>query len=353
MHTIYTSTTSLYFTMGDIMKINRMGLIGVILIILGFVVYASSPLDQIMMILTWPLLSGSSEGKAVLLLVLMGSLLLFDTLIIHSRTLKPLKERIFNYSPDGKIFLKWALLLILTTYIIGILIEIIIRAKYGVSFLTIFVYFNPNPTTTSPMHSHVFKAVLGHLAGWGGLIPSHIHTGSSLYQQVVPWAYLILITLPLAYLAGLFSMDRQRDVFKVIMVFVLSLSLIGMVDGGLFSQPAMIGLAGLLIIYFIREPFQVRQLILPIFLISLLILSGLGLELAGNNSSYHELKIINQTEQADLSGYQVLSMEKQQNITVVRIKTQGSDKNTLESLFATYRGKAGGFFMTWNFFSYF
>jgi hypothetical protein len=336
------------------MKMDKMGLIGIILILLGLVVYATSPLDQIIMIITWPLLSGSSEGKAVLLLVLMGSLLLLNTLIIHSRLLEPWEQRIFKYSPDGKKFLKWALFLILATYIVGLLIEFIIRAKYGVSFLTIFVSLNPNPTTTSPMHSHVFKAVLGHLAGsWGGLIPSHIHTGNSLYRQVVPWAYSILITFPLAYIAGLFSIDRRRDVFKVIMVFVLSLTLIGMVDGGMFSQPAVIGLAGLFILYFINEPFKARQLILPIVLILLLVLSGLGLELAGNNSSYHELTIINQTEPVDLSGYQVLSMEKQQNMTIVRIKTQGSDKSTLESLFSTYGGKAEGFFMSWNFFSYF
>jgi hypothetical protein len=150
-----------------------------------------------------------------------------NTLIIHSKLLEPWELRISSFSPDGKRFLKWALFIILATYIAGILIELIIRAKYGVSFLTIFVSLNPNPTTTSPMHSHVFKAVLGHLVGsLGGLIPSQIHTGSSLYQQVVPWAYLILITLPLAYLAGLFSIDRQRDVFKVIMVFALSLNLI-------------------------------------------------------------------------------------------------------------------------------
>jgi hypothetical protein len=284
----------------------------------------------------------------------MGSLLLLNTVIIHSRLLESWEQRISNYNHDGKRFLKWALFIILTTYLAGLLIELIIRAKYGVSPLTIFVSLNPNPTTTSLMHSHVFKAVLGHLAGsWGGLIPSHIHTGSSLYQHVVPWAYLILITLPLAYIAGLFSIDRQRDVFRVIMAFALSLTLIGMIDGGMFSQPAMIGLSGLFILYFIREPFQTRQLVLPMALILLLVLSGLGLELAGNNSSYHELKVINQTKPADLNGYHVLSMEKQQNMTIVRIKTQYSDKNTLESLFATYGGKAEGFFMSWNFFSYF
>ena len=331
-----------------------MGLIGIILIVLGIVIYTTSPLDQIIMMLTWPLLSGSSEGKAVLLLVLMGSMLLLNTFIVHSGFLVPWEKRISNYSPDGKRFLKWTLFIILFTYLAGLIIEFIIRAKYGVSPLTIFVSLNPTPTTTSPIHSHVFKAVLGHLADmWGGLIPSHIHTGSSLYQQVVPWAYLILITLPLAYLGGLFSMDRQRDVFKVIMVFALSLALISMIDGGIFSQPAMIGLAGLFILYFIREPFQTRQLILPIILILLLVLSGLGLELAGNNSSYHEVNVINQTQPADLSGYQVLSMKKQQNITIVRIKTHNSDKNTLESLFATYHNKAEGFFMSWNFFSYF
>jgi len=137
------------------------------------------------------------------------------------------------------------------------------------------------------------------------------------------------------------------------MAFALTLALIGMVDGGLYSQPLVIGMGLLFILYFVKTPFQFRQLILPIVLIFLVALSGLGLELAGNNSSYHEIKVLNQFEPVDLSGYPVLSQEQQGNMTVIRTDTSVSDKNTLESLFKTYQGRADGFFMTWNFFSYF
>ncbi|MDY9922531.1 hypothetical protein [Methanobacterium sp.] len=336
------------------MKIDKIGLSGVILILIGLIVYATSPLDQLVMMITWPLLSGSSEGKAVLFMMAIGSFLILNSLINTSRFLTPIKERANEYSPDGKKFLKLTILIILLTCLVGLLIEFSIRLKYGVSPLTIFVSTNPTSTTTSPMHSHVFKSVFGHFAdSLGGLVPEHVHTGGSLYPEVIPWAYFIFVTLPLAYITGLFSLDERRDIYRIIMAFALTLAIIGMVDGGLYSQPLLIGLGLLFILYFVKTPFKFRQLILPLVLIVLVALSGLGLELAGNNSSYHEIKVLNQFEPVDLSGYNVLSQEQQGNMTVIRTDTSVSDKNTLESLFKTYEGRADGFFMTWNFFSYF
>ncbi len=336
------------------MKIDRTGLTGIILILLGLFIYATSPLDELVMMITWPLLSGSSEGKAVLLMVIMGSFLVLNSLINNYRLLLPLKEKISNYSPDGQKYLKWTLILILVTCVVGILIEFLIRLKYGVSFFTIFVSVNPTATTTSPMHTHVFKSVFGTIAdSMGGLVPNHVHTAGNLYSEVIPWAYLILITLPLACLSGLFSLNERKTVNRILLAFALSLALIGMVDGGLYSQPSMIGLTLLFFIYFIRSPFKYRQIFLAILFSSLVVFSGLALELAGNNSQYHEIKVINPIEQPDLSNYNVISNEKQGNMTVIRIKTTGSDKITLESLFKTYHGRADGFFMTWNLFSYF
>lgn len=336
------------------MKIDKIGLSGVILILIGLVVYATSPLDQLVMMITWPLLSGSSEGKAVLLMALMGSFLLLNSLINTWGFLAPIKEKVTSFSPDGKKFFKLTLIIILLTCLVGVLIEFYIRLKYGVSPLTIFVSTNPTSTSTSPMHTHIFKSVFGHLAdSMGGLVPEHVHTGGSLYPEVIPWAYFILFTLPLACITGLFSLDEVKDIQRVLMAFGLTLALIGMVDGGLYSQPLIIGLGLLFVIYFVRRPFQFRQLIIPMALIALVILSGLGLELAGNNSSYREITVINQFEPVDLSGYNVISTEKQGNMTVIRMDTSVSDKKTLESLFDTYEGRADGFFMTWNFFSYF
>lgn len=336
------------------MKIDKAGLFGVILILIGLIVYATSPLDQVVMMITWPLLSGSSEGKAVLFLSAIGSFLILNSLLNNTRFLAPINERINEYSPDGKKFLKWTILIILLTCLVGLLIEFYIRLKYGVSPLTIFVSTNPTSTTTSPMHSHVFKSVFGHFAdSMSELVPQHVHTAGSLYSHVVPWGYLIFITLPLAYITGLFSLNGRRDIYRVALAFALALTIIGMVDGGLYSQPLMIGMGLLFILYFIKTPFQFRQIVLPVVLIILVALSGLGLELAGNNSSYHEIKVLNQFEPVDLSGYNVLSQEQQGNMTVIRTDTSVSDKNTLESLFKTYQGRADGFFMTWNFFSYF
>ena len=52
------------------MKIDKVGLLGIILIFAGFLIYVTSALDQLVTMITWPLLSGSSEGKAVLLMVI-------------------------------------------------------------------------------------------------------------------------------------------------------------------------------------------------------------------------------------------------------------------------------------------
>ena len=336
------------------MKIDKTGLFGFILILLGLFIYATSPLDQVVMMITWPILSGSSEGKAVLLMVLMGIFLILNSLINTLGVLAPIKEKVTTYSPDGKKFFKWTMIIILLTCVVGVLIEFYIRLKYGVSPLTIFVSTNPTSTSTSPMHTHVFKSVFGYLAdSMGGLIPEHVHTGGSLYHDVIPWAYFILITLPLACVTGLLSLDDRKPVLRVLMAFSLTIALIGMVDGGLYSQPLVFGLGLLLIIYFVRMPFQFKQLIIPIAVMGMIVLSGLGLELAGNNSSYREITVINQYEPVDLSDYNVLSTQKEGNRTVIRMDTSVSDKQTLESLFVTYQGRADGFFMTWNFFSYF
>jgi hypothetical protein len=338
-----------------VLKIDRLDLIGISLILLGILVYATDFLDGLMMSITWPLLSGSSEGKAVLLLLTMGSLLLFNSLIRSRKGfLDTLYLKLYNYSPEGRKYLKWFIILALLTYMVGITLEIWLRSRYGVSILTIFVSLNPSPTSTSPTHSHVFKAVLGYLIDYVGFnVPGDIHTGGSLIQQVTPGALLILFTLPAAYLLGLFSLDNRLAIHRLIMAFCMTLAMVGMLDGGLFSQPGVMGLGGTLGMYAIKSPFQFRQLLYPALVVILLIVSGVAVEVAGSNPDYHELTIINPQGSLDLSGYDVISIQEGENRTVVSIKTNQSDKEFIEGLFVSLDGKAQGFFMTWNFATYF
>lgn len=94
-------------------KIDLLDLIGTFLILLGVLVYVTDFLDSVMTTITWPLLSGSSEGKAVLLLVIMGSLILFNSLLRSRRGfLDTFYTKLYTYSPEGRKYLKWFIIVV-------------------------------------------------------------------------------------------------------------------------------------------------------------------------------------------------------------------------------------------------
>ena len=76
------------------MKIDKIGLSGIVLIFAGLLIYVTSALDQLVTMITWPILSGSSEGKAVLLMVMMGGFLILNFLINNWKVLSPLKKKV-------------------------------------------------------------------------------------------------------------------------------------------------------------------------------------------------------------------------------------------------------------------
>jgi hypothetical protein len=328
---------------------NRLGIIGIFLVLFGILVYFTGFLDGIVTSIFWFLVLGSSEGKSILFLVIMGSLLILNSLIVAGNSSK---FALGNVSTANK-YLKYTLILILFTYAVGLIIEIWLRLQYGASIFTVFISLKPDISSTSIIHSHVFKSALGQIiTNLGANIPSNIHTGDSLSPFLSPATYIILFTLPLTYFTGLLSMDKRMDHYKLIMAFALSLSLVGMIDGGLFSQPAIIGFAGLLGMYFIKKPFFPRNLIKPTIIVFLLIMAGLFLEIAGSNPDYHQITVINQKEPVDMGGYKGISTNSV-GVNIININSTENDKNTFVSLFETFKGKADGFFITWNFYSYF
>ena len=329
----------------------RLGLIGILMMVAGVLVWKIVLLHGIVTTLFWPLTLGSSEAKAVVFLVLMGSLLFLNFLLSSGKSTNKFTTEDIDLSRK---YLKYTLILILFTYAVGIIIEIWLRVQFGVSLFTVFVSLNPDVSTTSIIHTHVFKSVLGYsITALGAVFPSNIHTGDSLFKYVSPLGYIIILTLPLVYITSLIALDNRRELYKLIIAFAASLSLIGMVDGGIFSNPAMIGLAGLLGMYFLRKKFRARNLIKPTIIVLIVLLAGLSLEIGGSNPDHHEITIINQTQPVDMNGYNVLSTQNKDNRSIIDIKSSTNDKETLVSLFSTFRGKVDGFFITWNFYSYF
>jgi hypothetical protein len=331
-----------------------MNVIGIIMILFSILIFSTKFLDTLILNITYPFLEGSSEGKAVLLFGVMGSiLLLYPIFNKNGMIMRKLIGLNSVFNRDGNGYLKLVILVVLVTYLIGIVIEIIIRLKLGVSIFTTFVAMDPSPASTSITHSHVFKSVLGDIIGLSGFpVPGNIHTGTSLIPYTSPLSFIILITFPLTYLLGLISLNQRKNKYKVILAFALTTSLIGMIDGGLFSTPALVGLSGLLGVYAIKKPFSARDLLKPSFFIILLILLRISIGIMGSNVEYHEITFINEKSPVDLSGYTVTSVDLQGNNTIVRISIDQSDKSILTDMVNRSKGNVAGITVSWNIFSW-
>ena len=313
-------------------------------------------LDKIMLDITYPFLEGSSQGKSIILFSVMGSLLLLYPLFnlegIIGRRISSINN-LFRY--EGKKYLKFTIITIFFTYIFGLLIEVLIRIKLGVPILTTFIAYNSNSYSSSAVaHSHVFKSVLGFIIQSLGVhINTGVNAGVPLIPYTIPLALIVLVTWPLIYFAGLISVGNQeRNLYRIILAFVLTLSLIGILDGGLFSTPAIIGLAGLLGLYFIKKPFSPRNLLKPSVIIIFLIILRFSLGLLGTNTEVHEITIINPADNIDLQGYDVLNVQKEQNKTIITVPGNINDKELLKELTTSLKGKCSGFFLSWNLLSY-
>ncbi len=306
-------------------------------------------IDNIVLTITYPFLEGSSEGKSVILFMVMGSLLLFYPLFGKGGAV----EKLFSLKFDGQKYLKLAIITVFITYLFIVLLEIWIRINFNVSLFTILVSFNQNASSTSIVHSHVLKSILGYFISTTGInVPSHINTGSSLAQYVTPVAFIAIFAFPLVYIAGLISFNERRDIYKFILAFAVTTSLISMLDGGLFSAPALVGLSGLLGIYAIKNPFSPRDLINPSIVIIILIIIRVSIGLIGSNTDYHEITIVNPSENINITSYEVLSVEKDANRMIVKVPGDLNDKELLLKLIDDLKGKCDGFFISWNILSW-
>lgn len=113
-------------------KIDKTIIVGLGLIILGFIILVTDFIDSFVTNLLWPLLEGSSEGKTVLFLGMLGLILIISSLINQNNSIK---HRLY---PDNDYHLKYILfvvVILLCCAVLGLIIEFYIRYKLGISFL--------------------------------------------------------------------------------------------------------------------------------------------------------------------------------------------------------------------------
>ncbi|BAW31652.1 conserved hypothetical protein [Methanothermobacter sp. MT-2] len=316
---------------------NRLTITGIIFMIIGIILFASDVIDLFITPFTHIFLTGSSEGKDIILFLLMGSMLILSPYI------KPKRDKNF--------YLLITIILTISSYIIIIITEFLIRARMGVNPFTTFITFNP-PATTSITHSHVFKASLSPLTSL--IAPTHIHTASSLNSYIppflLPW---LLITLPLIYLFGVLSLGDRRDFHKMILIFAIATTIIGIIDGGLFSTPAMVGLAGMLGMRALKVPFSPKNLINPSIIIASLIILRIVMGLILSTPGYYEVTILQPKENIELKDFKIVSTEKLDDKMIIRLSPDYNEIILINQLIKALNGKCQGFLITWNFYSFF
>jgi len=338
------------------LRLNKLNIIGIIMILFAVLLTVTNFLDNIILTLTYHFLEGSSQGKSIILFTVMGSMLLFYPLFNLNGIIGRRISSINHFLKiEEKKYLKFTIIIVVFTYLFGLLIEVLIRLKLGVSLFTTFVAYNSNSySSTAITHSHVFKSVLGYIIQSLGIhISSGINAGVPLIPYTIPLALIVLITWPLIYIAGIIAVStNEKDLYKVILAFALTLSLIGILDGGIFSTPAIIGLACLFGIYYIKIPFSPKNLLKPSVIVIFLIILRLSIGLLGTSTEVHEITIINPSDNIDLQGYDVLSVQKEENKTIITVPGNVNDKDLLIDMIRTLKGNCSGFFLSWNILSY-
>lgn len=276
----------------------------------------------------------------------MGSMLILGPAIKNSK----FKDRL----KPGNYYLKLVIIIVMIVYVIGILLEIWIRTKFGVSIFTTFVSTSPSVSTSSIIHSHVFKSMLGVLISDTGLyVPAGIHTGVSIAQYVPKFALIIFAVFPVVYILGLLSIDDRRDFHAVILIFAIATSLIGILDGGLFSAPALTGLAGLLGIYSLKRPFSPRNLITPTLIIVILLIIRITLGLVGSNHDVYVITEIGTHNNIEMNGFEVLNEKRVDGKIELTISSKLDEISLINQTYNLLKDKSPVYFVSWNIYSYF
>lgn len=372
------------------LKINKYIPFGIILIILGGSLYFLSGIDQFIRPFTQPILMGSSKGKDILFFVLFGITIILSSIGDN--------ERIHNYLmnlsipeklKDKDFYLKLSLILFLITAISGLAVELYLRASLGLNWNTILVIMNPSLTSTSFLHSHLYKSIFGIILGiFLSHIPAGIHTGSSLSSYAPSVISLLFILIPITYISMVLSNQRRKAASRILLAFTSTLGIIGLIDGGLFATPAIGGIYGILILMYneeildgisdfitekdkrdgikeklneelraIKSIFNNKnikkylKIALPHIALILIIILRFSVAFYGACPDSYEL-IISNGHDLDLDEYDTLNISENGDRTVVHLSNQYNEMELLNDLAVSLDRKCDWYSLSWNIYSY-
>mgnify|MGYP003290990981 FL=1 len=378
-------------------KIGKYVPFGIIMIIFGSLLFFLSGIDQFIRPFTQPILMGSSKGKDIMFFVLFGLTIILSTIGDYDKAYDWFKKlSIPEILKNKDFYLKLSLILLLFTAIAGLVVELYLRNSLGLDWNTILVIMNPSETSTSILHSHIYKGIFGMILGiFLSYIPSGIHTGSSLSAYTPNIISILFILIPIIYIIMVLSMQRRKAAPRIFLAITSTLGIIGLIDGGLFATPTIGGIYGILILMYNEEIFngisdyitekekrpliksQLKEelaeiksvfssttkekgksvkkylkILIPHIALILIIALRFSIAFYGACPDSYELDIDNLHDLDVLNQYDVLNVTENENKTTVYLSNQYNEMELLNNLAIDLEGKCDWYSLSWNIYSY-
>ena len=357
------------------MKINKTIIIGAIFILIAGVIFLTDMLNPIIRPVTYLFLMGSSKGKDIIFFGLLGFFLILSQLI---------KEDI-----DATKYLKISIVLGTVLLILTIILEIIFRLEMGIKLNTVFCSMTNTMSSTSILHSHILKSILGEVLSkiMGPFIQSNINTGVGLYSYIPSFSFLVILLLPVVFATLVLAIQNRPWFTNFLMAFFSSCLIIGIIDGGMFATPSYVGILGLFLVY--RNGFYLNYIvgkvlrdeklleenekIQPVyrnrgfsearylfnrfgiyFFVILVIILRFTIAFAGAEPDYYTVEIANPSDDIDLGNIsvEVIDSDTRLNRTVYHIDPSYNEMDLINYLKVPLNNSCDYYTVTWNAYSY-
>ncbi len=359
------------------MKVNKTILVGAAFILLAGIIFLTDFLNPIIRPVTYLFLMGSSKGKDIIFFGLLGLFLILSQVI---------KKKI-----DTTRYLKVSMITGGVLLILGIFLEVLFRLQMGIKLNTVFCSMTNGMSSTSILHTHLIKSILGAVLTqiMGPFIQSDINTGVGLYAYVPSFAFLVILLIPILFVAIVLASQKRPWFTNFLLAFFSSCLIIGIVDGGMFATPSYVGILGLYLIYrngyylnyivgkvlkddslleenelnqpvyrnrgFSQKRFVFNRLGIYFFVI-LVILLRFTVAFAGAEPDYYTVDIVNPSEDIDLGNISVEVIDNEHdnktNKTTYHIDPQYNEMKLINDLRAPLDNSCEYYTVSWNIYSY-
>ena len=351
------------------MKINKTILFGFLFIFLAGIIFLTNILNPIIRPITYLFLMGSSKGKDIMFFGILGLFLILSQVI--------------NKKIDVTKYLKVSIIIGTVLLVLGILLEIIFRLQMGIKLNTVFCAMSNTMSSTSILHTHLLKSILGALLSQiiGPFIQSDINTGVGLYSYIPSASFLVILLIPVLFIALVLAIQKRPWVTTFLIAFFSSCLLIGAIDGGMWGTPALVGILGLYLVY--RNGYYINYIVgtilkdekllkdnesiqpnyrnkglseikylfnrlLPYIVVFVVIALRFTIALAGAEPDYYTVEIANITDDVDFAD---IPIEKISNGTY-HVDSSYNEMELLNDLRVPLNNSCDYYTVSWNAYSY-